>query len=95
MIGTFIRLCRIYIWINIGINIGIYSDIYRNITVILYHGSNVSVQDPKIIVSDRKLDFGPGFYLTSSYEQASRWSVLTVMRRKRGCKTISVFEFDE
>ena len=48
----------------------------------LYHGSNVEVREPKIIESDRKLDFGHGFYLTSSYEQAERWAVLTCRRRK-------------
>lgn len=36
----------------------------------LYHGSNVVVSKPEILVSDRKLDFGTGFYLTSSNEQA-------------------------
>ena len=61
----------------------------------LYHGSNVAVKEPKIIVSDRKLDFGTGFYLTTSYEQAVRWAELTTERRKIGRKTITVFEFDE
>ncbi len=61
----------------------------------LYHGSNIAVKEPKIIVSDRKLDFGTGFYLTTSYEQAVRWAELTTERRKTGRKTITVFEFDE
>jgi len=61
----------------------------------LYHGSNVIVQSPKIIVSDRKLDFGTGFYLTTSYEQAERWAKLTTARRKTGKETISVFELEE
>lgn len=61
----------------------------------LYHGSNIEVTHPKILTSDRKLDFGSGFYLTSSYEQASRWAKLTTKRRESGKETISVFEFDE
>lgn len=61
----------------------------------LYHGSNIEVTHPKILTSDRKLDFGSGFYLTSSYEQASRWAKLTTQRRESGEETISVFEFDE
>lgn len=61
----------------------------------LYHGSNLAVEQPKIIDSDRKLDFGMGFYLTSSYEQANRWAELTTARRKTGIQTITVFEFDE
>lgn len=61
----------------------------------LYHGSNVPVTIPRIIVSDRKLDFGTGFYITSSYGQAERWAELTTARRKIGKETISVYEFDE
>lgn len=48
--------------------------------MLLYHGSNITVQNPQIIESDRRLDFGKGFYLTSSYEQASRWAELTLKR---------------
>ena len=39
--------------------------------MILYHGSNVFVREPRIVNSGRKLDFGTGFYTTSSFEQAS------------------------
>ena len=61
----------------------------------LYHGSNIAVQNPQILASDRKLDFGAGFYLTSSFEQAKRWADLTTERRGTGTPTISVYEFDE
>ena len=61
----------------------------------LYHGSNVEVRNPKILESDRKLDFGTGFYLTTSYEQAEKWAVLTAKRRNYGKPFISVFEYDE
>ena len=61
----------------------------------LYHGSNMAVYEPQILISDRKLDFGTGFYLTSSLEQAERWAKLTAERRGIGVPTISVYEFDE
>lgn len=61
----------------------------------LYHGSNVAVREPKLFVNVRALDFGSGFYLTTSYDQASRWSELTVKRRKSGIATVSVYEIDE
>ena len=61
----------------------------------LYHGSNIKIQKPQILISDRKLDFGTGFYLTSSLEQAERWAELTADRRGTGKPTISVYEFDE
>ena len=38
----------------------------------LFHGSNVIVDQPKIITPNRPLDFGKGFYLTSLYHQGSR-----------------------
>ncbi len=63
--------------------------------MILYHGSNVAVNKPRIIASDRKLDFGTGFYLTSSLEQAQRWAELTTIRRNSGSKIVSVFEYNE
>lgn len=61
----------------------------------LYHGSNMQVPNPQILISDRNLDFGVGFYLTSSLEQAERWAVLTTERRGEGKPTITVYEFDE
>ena len=61
----------------------------------LYHGSNVAVIKPQIIISDRKLDFGTGFYTTTSYQQAERWAELTTSRRKNGKTTITVFDFAE
>ena len=63
--------------------------------MLLYHGSNIQVSNPQIIESDRRLDFGKGFYLTSSFEQASRWAELTVKRRESGNPVISVFDFDK
>lgn len=63
--------------------------------MLLYHGSNVEVSNPQILESDRRLDFGKGFYLTSSYDQAKRWAELTVKRRGSGKEAVSVFEFDE
>ena len=63
--------------------------------MLLYHGSNIQVSNPQIIESDRRLDFGKGFYLTSSYEQAKRWAELTVKRRGTGKEAVSVFEFDD
>ena len=61
----------------------------------LYHGSNMVVSNPQILVSDRRLDFGEGFYLTSSLEQAERWAQLTTERRGVGQPTLNVYTFDE
>lgn len=39
--------------------------------MILYHGSNAVVMCPRLVSQVRALDFGPGFYLTSDFEQAA------------------------
>lgn len=36
--------------------------------MILYHGSNVEIKEPKLIPSKRLLDFGAGFYFTTDFE---------------------------
>lgn len=61
----------------------------------LYHGSNVAVKDPRILQSDRRLDFGTGFYLTSSYDQAERWAFLAMKRRGAGTPVITVYNLNE
>jgi hypothetical protein len=61
----------------------------------LYHGSNIEVKEPKLFPDARALDFGAGFYLTSSLEQAERWANLQAKRRRSGKAVVSVYEFDE
>lgn len=62
--------------------------------MILYHGSNVEVKNPKLIPSKRLLDFGAGFYLTSDFEQAKKWAVRTTNNREIGIPTVSAFNID-
>lgn len=42
--------------------------------MIVYHGSSLVIETPDILHSFRPLDFGKGFYVTSSKEQAARWA---------------------
>ena len=63
--------------------------------MLLYHGSNVTVEKPNIIQSERTLDFGTGFYLTTDFEQAKRWAILTTSRKKEGIPTVNVFEIED
>ncbi len=63
--------------------------------MLLYHGSNIVVREPKILKSQRFLDFGAGFYMTSDFEQARKWAVRTSARREEGVATISVFEISD
>ena len=62
--------------------------------MIVYHGSNTTVEHPDILHSFRNLDFGKGFYVTTVKEQAERWA-----RRKaafdEGTKPVlNIYEID-
>ena len=63
--------------------------------MILYHGSNIEVNIPRILDRLRALDFGAGFYTTSSHEQAKKWAGVVTKRRQTGVPTISRYSFDE
>ena len=63
--------------------------------MILYHGSNVIVEQPKIIKSEKGRDFGFAFYLTPIKEQAERMAARKFKLEKTGIPTVSVFEWDE
>lgn len=39
----------------------------------MYHGSKERVAVPEVRLSDRTLDYGNGFYATTSYIQAEKW----------------------
>ena len=40
--------------------------------MILYHGSNMAVEKPRLIPAKRLLDFGAAFYLTSDIEKVKK-----------------------
>ena len=63
--------------------------------MVLYHGSNVEVKQPRIINSKFGRDFGQAFYLTPIEEQAKRMAKRKTKIERCGKPTISVFEFDE
>ena len=63
--------------------------------MILYHGSNVEVQEPHLLKIQRDLDFGRGFYTTSDLDQASKWACRTALRLKQTQAYVSVYEVDE
>ena len=62
--------------------------------MILYHGSIELVDKPKIRTRDTFLDFGSGFYTTTSYEQAERWAHIKMRREKSAVGYVSAYEFD-
>ena len=65
-----------------------------SVYMFLYHGSNVTVDKPQLIGQTRGLDFGPGFYLTTSEKQAAKFSETVFKRKKSGSAIVNVYEFD-
>jgi len=63
--------------------------------MILYHGSNVTVERPKLIKQNRFLDFGFGFYTTTNDEQAKSFARKVTADRKTGTPTLNVYELNE
>jgi hypothetical protein len=64
--------------------------------MIVYHGSNVVVEEPRLIRQNRALDFGHGFYTTLNEIQAISFAEKVFRRNKNeGIPTISAYEFDE
>ena len=63
--------------------------------MILYHGSNLTISEPKLIVQNRFLDFGYGFYTTTNKVQAIGFADKVTKRRKEGVPTVSIYEIDE
>ena len=61
----------------------------------IYHGSLEVVEHPMILRSNRKLDYGEGFYTTTSEKQSKEW----VERRMHGKHSaggyVNVYEFDD
>lgn len=60
----------------------------------LYHGSIEKVGNPEIRLSQRTLDYGNGFYATTSYDQALRWVQRRMKENKVNCGYVNVYEFD-
>jgi len=63
--------------------------------MILYHGSNLVVEKPRLVPQNRALDFGKGFYTTENKVQAISFAEKVFRRRKEGKPIVSVYAFDE
>ena len=62
--------------------------------MIIYHGSTALVEKPEICTGSTFLDFGVGFYTTTSYEQAERWARIKMRRENKSIGYVAVYEFD-
>jgi hypothetical protein len=62
--------------------------------MICFHGSDVIIDTPKIFDTKRPLDFGGGFYTTTSETQAKNWAIKVSYRNNTKQKYINKYEFD-
>lgn len=63
--------------------------------MILYHGSNMEIDEILLSKSRHGKDFGREFYLSADYMQAVRMSENVVRREGNGTPFVTKFEFDE
>lgn len=54
----------------------------------LFHGSNVEVEKPEVLISGFYKDFGFGFYCTNLERQARKWAL-----SKRGDSIVSMYSY--
>ena len=61
----------------------------------VYHGSIDEVVNPEIRQPNRSLDYGSGFYTTTSYEQAKRWVERRMKDKGVAIGYVNIYELDE
>ncbi len=62
--------------------------------MLVYHGSNLTVAEPRLVEQNRFLDFGFGFYTTTNKAQAIGFADKVTKRRKGGVRTVSIYEIE-
>jgi len=62
--------------------------------MILYHGSDVKVENPRLELSRKNLDFGTGFYTTENKNQAMEFAQKVMIRKKQDNQAVSCYNFN-
>lgn len=60
----------------------------------LYHGSLEIVEHPMILQSNRLLDYGKGFYTTTSEQQSKEWVKRRMREQVAKGGYVNIYEFD-
>ena len=60
----------------------------------VYHGGFSEVSSPKILKPSHTMDFGNGFYTTTSFNQAKKWSLIKKDRFHYEKAVVSTFEME-
>ncbi len=61
----------------------------------IFHGSLEIVECPKILQPNRKLDYGKGFYTTTSEQQSKEWVERRMRENEADGGFVNIYEFDE
>ena len=66
----------------------------------IYHGSTFIVKNPNLEILNYRTDFGKGFYTTTDFEQAKRWTLIKKRRLEENnfneLKTyVNIYEYTE
>lgn len=61
----------------------------------VYHGSLEVVEHPMILRPNRKLDYGEGFYTTTSEKQSKEWAERRMLEKHSDCGYVNIYDFDE
>ena len=61
----------------------------EDIMQVVYHGSYIKADNPKILIGQFTKDFGNGFYCTILKEQARKWS------QKYKSSVVNIYEYHE
>lgn len=60
--------------------------------MLIYHASDVIVDQPDVLHSRQNLDFGKGFYATIIQEQAERYAQKFILRHRKGI--LNIYEYN-
>ena len=61
----------------------------------IYHGSLEVVEHPMIILPNRKLDYGEGFYTTTSEKQSKEWAERRMLEKHSTYAYVNAYEFED
>lgn len=60
----------------------------------IFHGGFSEVSEPRILNATHSMDFGSGFYTTTDFDQAKKWSLIKKDRFNYEKAVVSTFEMD-
>ena len=59
----------------------------------LYHGSTIIVKKPDLTILNYKTDFGKGFYTTTDFEQAKKWTKIKKERLLKEKDNLTIHQY--